>query len=461
MNSLNKYGFQSLKNKDEDIQLPEQIQENDVDLSTQQPIEEKKFGFKPFNSSVSPSKNTEKESYLSSGIRNVSSNIARGLESVLGTPGEFASLADYVTKPLAEYLVPISEEKKKFLPKGLPTTGDLREKTKKLTGEYLEPKNKVEKGFQEASELAGSLLGPMKFRRALGIAAGSQSAKEIAGLYGATPNQKEAAKLGTLLTLSMINPNGIKKYWGELYNKRDSLTPAGTFVNGKPLEKEARHVISEIRKGTIAPSEAKVLDQAEKVLAKVHFGQVDLNEMVAVKRSLNEVAGDPELFKRGQHLFPKLQQAVSETLSLNPNKEAVKLGKMADEAFGGFMQSQKVSRTLKKAIGDKPLQSLALSVGIEALSGNAGAVLPTIAISAVGAATVKGYELLSRINANPTLRKYYLDVIKSAAKEDVVAVQKSLRKLDQEMSKKEKSKAHKDSHNHLLQKSIQSKHMQK
>jgi hypothetical protein len=437
MNSLNKYGFRSL-NSNQENELPEQILQNDVEETTQQPVPEKKFGFKPVMEKSQPK---EDESYFSSGVRNLSANIARGLESVLGTAGEFQGLADYVTRPLADYLLPVEKEKEEKFNRGLPKTSDLREKTKKLTGGYLEPKGKIEKGFQEASELAGSLLGPMKFRRALAIAAGSQSSKELAGLFGATPNQKEAAKLGTLLTLSMVNPNGIKKYWGDLYGKRDALTPPSTFVNGKELEKEAKHIISEIKKGTIAPSEAKVLDQAEKVLEKVHFGQVDLNEMVAVKRSLNEIAGDPELFKRGQHLFPKLQQAVSKVLELHPNKEAVKLGKMADEAYGGFMQSQKITRTLKKAIGDKPLQSLGLSIGVEVLSGNVGAVLPTIAGAASGAGAVKGYELLTRINANPTLRKYYLDLVKAAAKEDLIATQKSLRKLDQEMSKQEKSKA--------------------
>jgi hypothetical protein len=432
MNTFNKFGFTPL-NQNKKEELPSLKEENPLEKPKQ------KFGFNPVKEEIKE----PEENLFSSSIRRVSGNMARGLESLLGIPGEFQSMAESITKPLADYLIPLEESKKGNLKTTLPTSSDLREKTKQLTGNYLEPKGKVEKGFQEASGLMASLLGPMKFRRALGVALGSQATKEGLELFGATPTQQEAGKIGTLLALSMVNPNGVKKFWTSLYEKRDALTPQGTIVNGNILKKEAENVIKEIKKGTVAPSEAKVLDQAEKIVKKVKNGKVDLNEMVATKRSLNEIAGDPEMFKRGQHLFPKLQKAVSETLALNPNKEAVKLGKMADEAFGGFLQSKKATNFIKKIVGDKPFKSVALSAGIEALAGHPEAIIPTVVGASVVATGVKGYELLARINANPTLRKYYFDVLKNAAKEDAIATAKSLHKLDIEMSKKEKSKGRK------------------
>ena len=427
MNSSNKFGFTPLNAPKEQ---PESLSVETEDTGGN------RFGFTP----IKKQETEPEESYFESGVRKISGNLVRGFESILGIPGEFQELAEYITKPLAEMIIPVSENKKELAKTRLiPTSSELRKKTKELTGEYLEPRGKGEESAQEISSLVGSLVGPMSFRKALGIAVGSQSAKEGLKLFGASPTTQEAGKFGTMLGLSMINPNGIKKFWSGLYEKREALTPVGTIVDGTKLEKAASDVISQIKKGTIAPSEAKVLDQAEKVLAKIQNGKVDLNEMVATKRSLNEIAGDPELFKRGQHLFPKLQKAVDSTLALHPNKEAVKLGKMADEAFSAFHESQKLSKYIKKIVGDKPLKSVALSAGIEALSGHPEAIIPTLVGAATISSGVKSYELVNRIFANPTTRKYYLDLLINASKQNSVSTKRTLEKLDNELLKKEKS----------------------
>lgn len=427
MNSSNRFGFTPLNAPKEQ---PESLSVEREDTGGN------RFGFTP----IKKQETEPEESYFESGVRKISGNLVRGFESILGIPGEFQELAEYITKPLAEMIIPVSENKKELAKTRLiPTSSELRKKTKELTGEYLEPRGKGEESAQEISSLVGSLVGPMSFRKALGIAVGSQSAKEGLKLFGASPTTQEAGKFGTMLGLSMINPNGIKKFWSGLYEKREALTPVGTIVDGTKLEKAASDVISQIKKGTIAPSEAKVLDQAEKVLAKIQNGKVDLNEMVATKRSLNEIAGDPELFKRGQHLFPKLQKAVDSTLALHPNKEAVKLGKMADEAFSAFHESQKLSKYIKKIVGDKPLKSVALSAGIEALSGHPEAIIPTLVGAATISSGVKSYELVNRIFANPTTRKYYLDLLINASKQNSVSTKRTLEKLDNELLKKEKS----------------------
>lgn len=400
--------------------------------------QESGIGFKPITT-LSESNPEDGESFLGGFARKSAGVMARTLESFLGAPGEFAELADQLTKPIADFLIPVEKGKIPELA-NLPKTKELRQLTKKLTGDYLEPKGKVEEALHEGGELLGSILGPTKWRKALGLSIGSQMAKEGSKLLGASPTAQEATKFGTLLSLSLVNPKGVKNYWNNLYQQRDALISPGTYVDATKLEKNVSEVINQIKKGTVAPSEAKVLDQAEKILEKIQKGMVDLDEMTAVKRSLNEVAGDPDVWKRGKNLFGKLQKSVSDTLASNPNKEAVKLGKMADEAYGAFHESQKLSRGIKKIVGDKPLKSIILSAGVEALSGYPQAIIPTMAGASAVAGGVKGMELMYRINSSPVLRKYYLNTLINASMGNLRAAESSLRKLDEGLEKQEKKK---------------------
>ncbi len=376
------------------------------------------------------------EGYVSKGLRHVSRTASRTLETILGMPGDFQALSDSIIQPLIDKLIPISEENKKIRQQGkLPTSQQLKEKSIELTKGYTKPKNRIESIGDEVASSLTSLIGPMKFRKALGVAAGSQIAKESAGLLGFEPNIQEATKLGTTIFLSMLNPNGIKKFWTNKYNQVEKLTPKGTVVNAKPLEVKVKKVISELERGTQAPSEAKVLNQAEKVLEKIKDGKVDLHEMISVKRSLNEIAGDPEVFKRAEHIFPQLQKAVNDAIKLHPNRNAIKEFYQANQAFGGYQQSRKLSNFITRHLPTKPLAGALITTFGEAALGHPELIVPTLAGAGASTAAVKGFELIHRILANSTTRKYYRDLIQGGLKQSAPEVTKSYNRLEKELEK--------------------------
>jgi hypothetical protein len=269
----------------------------------------------------------------------------------------------------------------------------------------------------------------MKFRKALGVAALGTGAKEGSKILGLGETSQEAAKVGTMLVASMFNPKGVKQLYDNFYHEADRLVPPGTMVSARPLEAKLNNLKNKLKQGILAPSEEAVLTNLEKVAKKIKNGQVDLKEMMATNRSLNEVIGDPKLLKRGKTLFNELKKAVNDAIKLHRDPEFVKNWRGANEAFGGLHESQKMTRFVSKHLGPLPLKHAVLAGAGEAVAGYPEAAVPTIIAATAGYVGMKGAELMHRIVSNPTLRKYYGDVLTHAAAENAKAMNASAANL--------------------------------
>jgi len=385
-----------------------------------------------------PNSNEENLSqYLRRNATRLGSRVA---ETIGGIPGDIADLIQSGVFSGLESLVgvPVTNqmrEKAKIKFEKPASSSELKKISQEVTKGYTTPRDEKEKLSDEYAEILGSLLGPMKFRKALGVAALGLGAKKGTEILGAGEGTQEAAKLGTMIVSSMINPKGVKQLYTNLYNQAEKLAPEGTLVSAKPLEKKLLSLKKDLEKGTLDRFESKVLEQTNRVLEKIKDGKVDVNHMLASQRSINGVAGDPEFFRRGEHLFPRLQHAVKDTIKLHKDPEFLKTWHSGNEAFGGLVQSQKLSKFIQKHLGNQPLKHAFIASIGEMAGGYPEAIIPTLVGSAAAFTGVKGIELSKRIFANPTLRKYYGDILKHAANENAAAMIKSAKLLDEAIKK--------------------------
>lgn len=383
---------------------------------------------------------SEEPSFLSEIPRHAARIGSRAAETIGGIPGDIQDLIQSgvfagLEKLIGHKVTPeVRKEAAKFSERA-PTSQELKKLSEEKTGGYTKAKGETEELFDEYATTVASLLGPMKFRKSLGVAAMGLGAKKGAEILGFEPNTQEAAKLGTMLVSSMFNPRGVKQLYTNYYNEAFKHAPEGTFVSAKPLESKLQKLRKKLSEGIEAPTEKAVLDDLEKVSSKIKDGKVDVREMMATNRSINERMGDPELLIRGKNLYPELKKAVNDSIKLYDNKEFLKSWQSANEAFSGLHESQKLTRYISRHLGNKPIEKAIFASIAETAGGYPEAIVPTIAGATTAFLGVKGIELTKRILSNPTLRKYYGDVLTNAAKENRVSMVKSAENLRKRLEK--------------------------
>ncbi len=189
-----------------------------------------------------------------------------------------------------------------------------------------------------------------------------------------------------------------------------------------------------LNKGISTSTKNAVLKPIEELKSKIKDGKIAAEDLIEARFNVNELMGDPELLKKGKNAFPLLTSAINKSIKKSPDlsKDIKNNLIAADEAYGAFQQSRKASNFIKKNLPDKPLKSILLGAALEAFA-YPDAIIPTGAAALASVGAVKAYELMKRINANPTMRKYYLEMVKSASNENKTSLLKFIHKLDNEL----------------------------
>lgn len=421
-------------------------------------------GYSPEEITTFLSKKSEPEEGLGENIgRQVGRSGARVAETLLGAPravGDFLeglvpkerlkNLAGKVglRKP-AEKALELTE---KYAPyKLFPKSEDIRENvTKFIFGEKLEPKNKWEEKADTLISDFAALAIPMpgsqlKFIKPALLAVGGNLASEGVGWAGGTEKQKMYAKLGTILTGSMINPKGAEKLGKDLYKQAREARPTDAKVSSKNLVRAADKLEKELLKGDPdIPSKKKSLDLIKKLKDKSASGEISIEDLEEFKRNINETRSSLyEEFgtdKVGRKSAKRNLDSVSKTVDgalteygkTNPEWES--FYRPANEVYGAIAQSKRVRNWIgrhAKKIGFLPLLA---EMGLYHYAGPAAAGSAAIGAGAAAAGFL-GTEIGARIWKSPTLRKHYMNVVNSALKEDAIAVHENLKRLDAEMRK--------------------------
>lgn len=375
------------------------------------------------------------------GLREIGRHAARTgsriAEQIGGIPGDVQDLIQSGVFAGLEKLTghkaspEVREEARKFSERA-PTSRELKKFSEETSEGFTSPQNEAEKSGDEFVELATSLLGPMKFRKTLGVALGSQLAKEGIKALGLGEGTQEAGKLGTMFMLTALNPGGAMKYAKSQFNKADALSK-GASINSQKFHKNLQDLQTDLLKGVTTTEKNTVLRPVEELIEKSKFGKMPIHELTAAKRDINKLMGEPETLKGAKKLLKavgrEVDQAIKPYEAINPAfKEAYR---PANEIFGAVMQGNKAYNFTRKMLGNKSV--LGAVVGEVAL-GHPEFIVPTVGAAVGALGTAKGVDFFVRLAKSPQLQKYYTKTMAAAAAEDAGALRYYSSKIDEEFT---------------------------
>lgn len=353
-------------------------------------------------------------------------------ETIGGIPGDVQSLVDSGLFAGFEYLTG-EKPPKELASRRFPTSSELKETSQEYLGEIAKPQGPIEEKLDEYTENVASLIGPMKFRKALGVALGMQSAKEGVKLLGLGEGYQNAAELGTMFLLTAINPKGAMKYAANQFSKANELAK-GASIYAPQLEKKLVDLGTELSKGITTTSKNAVIKPAEELLGKIKNGKVDVQDLTAAKRDISTLMGDPTTLQREKKLLKKIGKDVDDAIKpfekIRPDFAAVY--RPANEIYMAVMEGSKASNYLRKTLGAKSVVGATLA---EAALGHPEAIIPTLALSAGVFSAARTADFFTRLAKSPELRKYYYKTLLAAAKEDAGAVRTYAGKIEELMEK--------------------------
>jgi len=385
---------------------------------------------------------------------------ARVGETIAGLPGDILALPGNVAKFVASKVSPKAHKDvsmaadiaRAILPGGgAPTSGEIRQQTKQVSGGYLEPQTKAEQIGDEFVSDFISLAIPVKGKvpfanalaRALGISAAGTAASEGVGLLGAGEGGREWAKTGATFLGSMFNPKGATKYVSGLYEEAKNLLPQGASAPATHLSGQLSSLKQQLHKGGSAPSKTKAIQKIDEVQAKISKGRIPVDELTEFKKSINEArSGLYEEFKSdkvGRKMAKKNLDAVSKSVDGalqeygKSHPEWAKSYNAANEGFGAIAKSKKIRTNAARFLKQHP----------HVAYGGLGSALFSLTAphalvgAAAGAAALGSIELYKKISSSPVLRKYYTQAVQSAAKEDAASFAKNMEKLDSKIKSEE------------------------
>ncbi len=381
------------------------------------------------------------------------SNIAT---RAVGLPGDvFSLLNQFIAKPVSKKItgqegLPYEET---LLGKAIPTTESHRKGLESISGEYLKPKNKIEKFADDIAEDTALLLNPAglvtkglkggkvvkSFFKSLGANLAGETATQVSG----SETAGGLTKLGSLLFLSLMDQPAAAKQVGKLYGEAESKLPSNATSNAVSLNKKIDSLEKQITKGrpleNLSPPEKFVIDQSGKIKNLIQNGEINVEQAIAQKKSLYKELGTlyKEVPKHTEqktvkNLAKKLGSYINQTVEEygKKNPKFYKDYKKADEAFGTLAQSNFLTNWIGNNIVQHPLTTGLLHIF--------GAPIGAIAGTATGAIVpYQAAKLGYRISKSPTLAKIYANTVKAAVKEDAKAFNKYLKDLDNELQEEE------------------------
>jgi len=193
-----------------------------------------------------------------------------------------------------------------------------------------------------------------------------------------------------------------------------------------------------LRSGVSTPSKTAVLKPLQDLKAHIKKGRMKVSDARQAKIDINELR--ESLFdevkgktarKGARTKLNDISRALDKGLEGygKTNPKFYEPYKEANEAYAGFHQSQKVGRFLSRMLKLGKFSKGGLLL-LEAI------LKPTALPYTVGAyGALKGGELLARALKNPTLKKYYSDILTQSLKENGAGTVRSLRKLEEGLRK--------------------------
>lgn len=379
--------------------------------------------------------------------RQVGRTALRGAETIAGLPGDIQRFAEFIGSSLGsglrslagqEPIPPEEIERRQSIAKGvtpnLPGQEQLQQVSEAAFGEFAKPQTEAEEFSDEITKDFASLALPVKgkipFARALGTTLFANVGKELVKDLGGSDTAQGATKLGLMTLAAMMGRSNANQYAKDLYKNSIKSIPENAVIEAESIAPELRKFTSRIKKGGLTPQKAPALRLARQLEGKIVDGKIPVKELPAFRASINEYRFDRTLGDKARYHLDRFEDVIQKGLEKygNQNPEFMKQYKDANIAYSGMKQAGRLQRLIGKNVNVSDLSPLtAIALGL-------GGSLESAAIK-LAAASPLGF--MKKFTTNPVLRRHYLDVMKSAAKEDTVKLTRNINLLDRAIRKED------------------------
>lgn len=377
--------------------------------------------------------------------RHVGRSVSRAAESLLGLPGDILRTSQLAAKGLETGAGKIREKigleprESEIKKPGIPGSEELKEYSQKLFGDIVVPQSETEKIVDDivsdASVLALPIKGKIPFAKAIGTAVAANVSKKIAKESGIGEKGQDLTKLGTFFLSGLTGKGNVKKFWTEQYKLADEAIPKNAKVQVFGLDRSLNNIERELSKGISTPSKSFVIKPLEEIQKKIATGEVKVSDLIQMKRDVNELRSKLYSEVPGKQNVKYAQGKINDIAGVldkeiekygKQNPQFLKHYKAGDEAYGGFHQSKKVARWIGK------MANRFGKGGLLMLEGLFPKLIPASIATGTG---LKAGEFFTRLTRNPTIRKFYFNMIKDAINENKGGFLKNLKSIEKEAQK--------------------------
>lgn len=380
--------------------------------------------------------------------RNAARTVARAGESIVGLPGDIASGALGLGSYLTNNAIPNYEQVQNKNLISFPTSQQVKENvTKPLTGEYLEPQDPYEEGWDEIVDTAAPFLlgsvpktaveGAKIVGKALGTSAVGNFSKWFAESVGASPLVAEGTKIGSMFLTGILGTRkSIDKARSKYYSDALSNIPDNTKFDISPEKRKIGHIIQGLEKRSF-DGKSSLVDKLKTIYHIPNdIGKTALQDVIKLKQDWNGYFGD--LSKEGSKILNEavgiLNNKISSFGAKNPSfYEPYKIGEELTKGLKSTNYAQKIlsnsPEIVQKAAKNKVVQHI---IGGGSLVGTALNFNPYQIAAGVGGITTahEGLKAIQLMYNSPVARKLYADAMKSLLNKNYPSYIKSISKLD-------------------------------
>jgi len=333
---------------------------------------------------------------------------------------------------LSEQLSPEDVGTREFLEKikgaaELATPEKLQEYASKLTGGYLEPKGRFQKGVSEVTQDIGSIVG---LGGSLGagarIATLGNAAKQSVKQLGGSEGIAETAKLVGMMTSPLFRFNKIESLYKTLYSGvRKSIDPK-SVTPSRGIYDAAKEVMEVASKGGSVPYKNSTRRFANSVALKIKNKRIPIEELWEFKKDLNEITTRGVFASRKRAILKPLEKAIRKSLNAygKRNKKFGYALKNADTLFGIQKGLPLLDKAINKAVG---LRDSGVSEYFrKSMAWGFGGLKGLFAKQYIGSLSKRGEAFLR----SPAYRKASMQLAKATTKNSLPLTVNAVRKLE-------------------------------
>lgn len=384
----------------------------------------------------------EEETILQTGLRNLGRVGLRAAETVVGAPGDIASLGlgigNYVSggriptyEQIQEYtgsrLLPTSQQFKEENAEGAPWTAAQK-------GSWEET---LDRGVETLTSLGlGGWAGGIK--KAAAAVIGSELVGYAAKEIGASEGQQDVARIGTLLLSTLGGGRStVRQRASQGYTAAEELAKGAQVASPKLSEtvKKLGHYV-ESGSGKTADSKKWLSTHVQTLSDKLASGKIGVNDAIEFVRDIRE-----DWSKIPNRARPKAMEIINSIKKdvISPyaskNKEFAKVWYPAEEAWSALHGNTVIGDTLEKISQHKAFDSYIgkslFGYGSYKAIEKAAHIAPKLVAPAAGVmAAREGYRLVNLLRKSELARDTYYNLLKSSMAGNVAAASKYATKFD-------------------------------